>query len=458
LRYNKIYGWEKNLKKIVGILKTMFTKITSFIETNFKKGFKVIILSFFCISLSTTYTGAQQNQLLQKIEALVNDEIISAYDLNQRLGLVVASTGGVNTEEEYLKLRDQVLKSMVDERLQLQEAREYEVVISDAEVEDAFTRIAESFGQDSQTLEVTLAKEYNSSKRSLTDQLRAEYTWQRLVQGKLGSQVVISDEDVEASIDRMKANAGKFEYSVSEIYFILDNPSRDSVVKQAAERVHQQLIDGAQFSLVARQFSESSSAARGGDLGWVSADQLDPQISSSLETMEVLETSNPIKTAGGYSIITLSDRRRILSNDPLDVELDLWQIYKPYIGNPTQEKADALSAVFAESSNGITSCADISQVAAEIGTSDSGKLGDISLRQLSPQMRPLFIGLEDGHPTQPATSNDGVRMFFVCGRTDPEIKEPSFDEMFGQLEQQRLSMMARRYLRDLRRDAIIDYR
>ena len=174
--------------------------------------------------------------------------------------------------------------------------------------------------------------------------------------------------------------------------------------------------------------------------------------------MDVLELSKPIKTAGGYSIISLNDRRRILSNDPLDVELDLWQISKPYEGEFNEENANALANIFAEASEGITSCADISQVAEKIGTTLFGQIGELSLRSLSPQMRPLFNDIPDGHPTEPAISEDAVRVFFVCGRKEPEIKEPDFDQMLLQLEQQRLSMMARRYLRDLRRDAIIDYR
>lgn len=132
-------------------------------------------------ALTMVMTSASTSQeILQKIEALVNDEVISAYDLQQRLGLVVAATGGVRNQEELLRLREQVLSSMVDEKLQLQEAAEFEVEVSQAEIDDAYIRVAVNFNQSPESFEGFLGQ-YGSSKNSLTSQLRAEFAWQTLV-------------------------------------------------------------------------------------------------------------------------------------------------------------------------------------------------------------------------------------------------------------------------------------
>lgn len=400
---------------------------------------------------------AVPQEILQKIEVLVNDEIISAYDLRQRLGLVIISTGGVSNQEELDRLTEQVLKSMVDERLQLQEAASFELVIPEAQLEDAFQRVAANFGQTPQQFDATLVQ-YGSSRRSLFDQLRAEFAWQELVRGRLGVQVVISDEEVEATLDQMEENTGKFEYRISEIYLIVDIPSRDTFVLQRAQRLIQQMNDGAQFQAVARQFSESATAARGGDLGWMAEGRMALEIETAVRNMDVLDVSPPIRSAGGYYVVQLRDRRRILSADPLDLELEVHQIAYTFDPESTRELTDAWIIKANAVRANYNGCEFIPQMAEELGVTTFGSAGFISLRNLGAELRGQLEPLEIGVPSPPVASADAIRIFFVCSKRQPEIEKPSFDVVFGQLEEQRLAMMARRYLRDLRRDSIVDYR
>lgn len=414
-------------------------------------------LAALALSLVTSAAPSAQ-EILEKIEVLVNDEVISAYDVQQRLGLVVASTGGVRNQEELMRLRDQVLSSMVDERLQLQEAAQYEVEVSDAEIDDAYMRVSSNFNQTPENFEEFLTG-FGSSRLTLTDQLRAEFAWQALVRGRLGSQVTISDEDVESTIEQIKANKGKYEYRLSEIYLILDNPNRAKIVRQRAERLVKQVADGAQFAVVARQFSESATAARGGDLGWVGESQLTPEVEAAVSKLAVLEISEPITTAGGVYVLQLRDRRRILSADPLDVQLDLTQVVLPFDNESTQEDLEGWAAKAEELRPTITSCAQSQTFADQLpeGTVHM-PIGFISLRELGPELASTLGQLTEGMPSEPLASQDGIRVFFVCGTQQPDIKPPDFDTVFNRLTEQRLTMMARRYLRDLRRDAIVDYR
>lgn len=405
-----------------------------------------------------TLTASSSQEILQKIEALVNDEVISAYDLQQRMGLVVAATGGVRNQEELMRLRDQVLSSMVDEKLQLQEAAEFEVEVSEEEIDDAYFRVSSNFNQTPENFEKFLTQ-YGSSKFSLTEQLRAEFAWQTLVRGRLGSQVSISDEDVESSIAQMKANTGKYEYRLSEIYLILDSPNRTEIVKQQASRLIKQVADGAQFTVVARQFSESATAARGGDLGWVAEGQMAPAVEAVVQKLALLEISEPIATPGGVYVMQLRDRRRILSADPLDVQLEIIQVVFPFNKETTQEVIDAWVAQTDALRPTVTSCEQATAFAEQLpeGTVYS-KVGLISLRDLGPALAAKLGPLAEGVPSQPLAAQDGIRIFFVCGREQPDIQPPDFDTVYSRLQEQRLTMMARRYLRDLRRDAIVDYR
>lgn len=417
-----------------------------------------LIFGFTVSTVNIETTQAQE--VLQKIEALINDEVISAYDVNQRMGLIVATTGGIKTQEQFLQLKKQVLDTMINERLQMQEAKEWEVVITDAEVEGTYVRIAQNMGKNPDEFETFLAQ-YGASKQTLVDQVKAEFAWQTLVQGRLGSQVVISDDEVDEYLVRMKANTGKFEYRVGEIYLVVSNPERDAEIKETAERLIKQITEGANFQQMARQFSQSSSAAKGGDMGWIQEGNFNQTLEEEVKKLEVGQYSTvPVKTPGGYYILGLSDRRKILSIDPLDVSLDLRQIYLAFSAETTQEMAETTVKLLADLDyTEYQGCDAIPALAEKVKATTHGALGEgLVLRQLNPELRNFVEGLSIGEPSKPSLSNDGLRVFYVCGRTEPKVTMPTADQIFQQLEQQRLAMMARRYLRDIRRDAIIDKR
>ncbi len=424
------------------------------------KGLIALVLTFVASGIylsGAMVKPAQAQEILQRIEALVNDEIISGYDLQQRVGLIIAASSSPPNEEELEDLNKQVLRSMVDERLQLQEAAEFEVEIDDAQLEDAFRNIAANFQQTPEQFELFLFNS-GSSKAALFSQLRAEFAWQAIVNGRLGSQVSISDEEVDERIDRIIANKGKYEYRIAEIYLIVDNPTRRNQVMQTADRLYEQLGRGAQFYLLARQFSETSSASSGGDMGWVSEDQLPREIKDVVSQMDVGATSIPIFAGSAYHILNLLDRRRILSVDPMDVEIELHNMFYPFTEGTTQESAEAFLTKAEALMPSMNSCEQIEGFSEQLEIPEFGLIANIPLRQLNPRLKPIIVNLETGQASQPVVSDDGVRFFIVCGKVTPEIVEPTFDQVFGQLEQERLALMARRYLRDLRRDSIVDYK
>ena len=400
---------------------------------------------------------ASGQQVLQRIEALANDEIISALDLQQRLGLIVALAGGINSEEELLLLRDQVLKAMVDEKLKVQEANQFDVMVVEGDIVDAYARVSASYNMTPEQFDQFLGQ-YGTGRETMMEQFRAEFQWQRLVSGRLGSQIVISDEEISAALQRMLDNVGKYEYRVGEIYLIIDNPVRADAVEEVAKNLVRQIREGGPFKAIAQQFSDSASAARGGDLGWVAEGQLSDELNEALLALEPGTYSDPIRTAGGFYILYLEDRRRILSADPLDEELDLWQIYYEFNEDTTEEKFLDWRNRATVVADRLSSCEAIPEEAEGLDNADFGRIGLISLRDLGPELRGFLVDVELEHSSRPITTPDGIRLFIICGRVVPDISPPTEDELYGQLQSRRLAMMERRYLRDLRRDAIIDYR
>jgi len=396
-------------------------------------------------------------QVPQRIVALVNDEPVSAYDVVQRLRLTIASIGGIESQEQLARLEEQVVRNIVDDKLKLQEAAEFELVIPPGDLERAFASQAQNFNQSPQQFEDYLAQ-LGVDKAIYLEQMESEIAWGELVNGRLGRMANVAQEEVEQELGRIKANAGKPEYQLSEIYLLVSNPSRVLQVQQTAQRLVSQLREGGNFAAYARQFSQSTTAASGGALGWVTTDQLDDALAQALESLEVGELSMPVRTPGGFHILKLEDRRRVLGADMLDMQIDVKQIFMPMNALNSEKAMIDFVDQYDALRPSMTSCADIDSYASELNAPATSNLGTVRLRELPTDLRPLVRDLEVGHPTRPTRMQDGFRIFFVCDRSMPKVEMPTFEEVIDRLERQKLAMMARRYLRDLRRNAVVDYR
>lgn len=425
----------------------------------------VLLLAALLVPLQTSAQSALQQspdsnlRVPQRIVALVNDEPISAYDVLQRLRLTIAQVGGIENQEELARLEEQVIRNMVDDKLKIQEARQFEVEITDTDADDAFARQADGMGMSSQEFEAQLAQ-MGVSKAVFLEQIKAEIAWSSLVNGRFGNSAQPSTEEVEQEIDQLKSNAGKPEYLLSEIFFLVSDAAQEEAVRRNAGRIVQQIRQGeAIFSAFAQQFSQSSTAAAGGSMGWVTADQLNPVLSDALSELQLDQVTDPIRAGGGYYVLQVNDRRRVLEADPLDAEMDLRSLLLPLDEKTGEERiARFLDDVETLKSRDDTTCERLDRYATELGSNQPVRLGQLSLRDLGRQMRPILQNLRIGEPSRPVTMPDGLRVFFVCGRDKPEVEMPTYDDIAERLESQHLAMIARRYLRDLRRNAIIDYR
>ncbi|WP_417457001.1 peptidylprolyl isomerase [Kordiimonas sp.] len=419
---------------------------------------QIVKHSLMGISFAALLAGAAQSQqAINSIEVLVNDEPLSSFDINQRLRLVIAVAGGVESEQEFLKVREQVIRSMVDEKLQLQEAATVDLTIEEAQLEEFFARRAQGLGQTPEQFATALAS-IGSSKQTMMDQMEAEIAWSQLVQGRLGSFVSVSDEEVEAYIQRIYDNKGKFEYRLAEIVLLVDSPEQEASVKANADDLVTRIRSGASFPDLAQQLSASSTAAVGGDLGWITAEDLDPDYAKAIEGVAVGDVADPLRTAGGYVILAQRDRRRILTADPLDTQISLRQVHLTPEKMADAEAVANFRSVAETLSSQETSCAQVAQYVEDSGADGRAEIGVLRYRDLQPQIRTAVEGAEIGKASELLTMEDGLRVLFVCAREEATVQEPDFDAVYNQMEQQRLSMMGRRYLRDLRRDAIVDYR
>ena len=391
-----------------------------------------------------------------KATAIVNGEVITQTDIDQRLALLAIANGGQIPAGEVESLRQQVLRNLIDETLEIQAADTEKIEVKDADIDRTVARVAQNVKQTPDQLATYLGANHSSIK-SLRRQIQAEIAWQRLQRAKIESGVSVGDDEVKAVLDRMNASKGTEEYRVGEI-FLSSNPGNQAEVAANATRIIDQLKNGASFAGYARQYSEASTAAVGGDLGWVRPEQLPAPLAATLRQMGPGTISNPIPVAGGISILAVQDTRKILTADPRDAVLSLKQVSIAFPQGTSRQQAEPVVARFAEAARNVGGCGGADKIATdfhgEVVTSDQ-----VKMRDLPPALQQMMLPMQVGQATQPFGSiEEGVRVLVICGRDEVSADAPSFDEVYNQLNEERVNLRARRYLRDLRRDAVIEFR
>ncbi len=396
----------------------------------------------------------------EKIVAVVNGDIITTGDVVARGRMFALSTGLPITPEVLDRLRPQIVRQLVDERLRLQEAQRRKIVIPDREIASAITDIEQRNGLPPGRLADSL-KGQGVALRTLIDQTRVQIGWSRVLRQELGSKADISEADV-ADQDRIfKQQVGKPEYRVGEIFIPIDDPARATDAQRFAETVIGQLRAGAPFGVVAAQFSQSQTALQGGDLGWVSANELDPAVAAVVTQMPVGAVANPTRVPGGFSIVTLRAKREIGRDRSTVVELR--QAFYPFVGtvnptNPTEQQKRAVEQAQAASRT-VHSCGDVEEANKRAGAARPSNPGEIRLEGVgSPPLRALLTTTPISQATKPIISGDGVAVLMVCKREEKVASAPSKEETTNRLLSERIELASRQLLRDLRRRAVMDER
>ena len=388
---------------------------------------------------------------------IINGEVITGTDVDQRVALVVAANGGKAAPDEMERLRMQVLRNLMDETLQIQEAKAQDMEVSDAEVDETYERIArQNFGQDPKAMDAYLIK-IGSSPQSLKRQIRGELAWQRLLRRNVTPYVNVSDDEVREAITRMEQAKGQDEYRVGEIFLYANSENHDAVA-QNAMKIVEQIKGGGNFVAYARQFSEASTAPVGGDLGWVRLGMLPAELQQPVASLEAGQMVGPVEVRGGFSIVLLIDKRKVLTADPRDAVLSLKQVSLKFPAGTTEAVANQQAQTFASAIGGAKGCAAADAVAKQLGaeviTNDQ-----VKARDLPGPLAAMVLNLNVGQATPPFGSlTDGVSVLMLCGRDDPKLAgDPTFDDVEGQILDERINRRSQGYLRDLRRDAVIDY-
>lgn len=397
-------------------------------------------------------------QQVQSIAALVNDKVISAYDLEQRVRLVVSTSGLEATPETLKRIREQVLRTLVDEELQLQEAEKDKIKIPDEEINLAIARLAQRNGMTRPQILQILA-ESGVSENTLRRQIKASMAWDTLTQRRFSSRISVTEEDINQQMEQLQANADEPQYWVLEIFMGFESPEEEKSVARTAERLVEDLRTGqASFSSLARQFSQSASASAGGDIGWVTKEDLPPEIGRVINTMRKGALSIPLRTVNGYYIIALRDKRIGIGAPPEQTKLKLKQVVVPALPDFPEKFLRMAGGIAGQITQQAPSCDEVEVVARSVPNGRSSDLGTRRVSELTEQFQEAVAGLSKGDVTPPVRSEAGFHVLFVCDREIEGSMMPPREAIEDRIFQQELSMVQRRFLRDLRRDATVEIR
>lgn len=392
---------------------------------------------------------------LHTIERIVDDQPISSYDVEARLRMVLTTAGQPPSEESLQRIRAQVLQTLIDERIQLQEAESLGITVQDQEIQEAIATIEENNRMPEGAL-VSALTERGVDINTLISQIRATIAWRKVISQRVRGRVQISEEDIDAYLTDLRQKGGT-EYLLSEIFIAAPTPQDLSQARSLAQDLRQQVRNGTQFTALARQFSQAPTAAAGGDLGWIEAEQLDSRLTRALDTVPVGQVSAPVEVDDGYYLLALRDRREFGAEGQQQLFYDLRRYYAPFDPSASDAAKVAVLRRAERARSEIAGCSDIEPVAERYGAQGID-MGAMRLQDLPAPLRPYVEGLEVGGKTQALPLTDGILILMLCNKETRTLELPDREQVRETLLNRRLDLEARRYLRDLRQNAMIETR
>jgi peptidyl-prolyl cis-trans isomerase SurA len=391
-----------------------------------------------------------------RVVARVNDDAISDYEVNQRVILAIRTTNQADSPDLRQRIAPQMLRQMIDERLQIQDAKKLGLRATDGEIAQRVGEIERSANLAPGQFKLYL-QQFGVPYEVAAQQLEATISWLKIVRRRIRGQVDVSDTEIDDALARMRANIGKTESRVGEIFIPIDRPDQAEEARRAADRVVEQLRRGAPFQTLAQQFSHGATAQAGGDLGWILPGTLDPALDAAIEKLPAHGTSDPIRTSAGWHILFVADRRAFASARPDEIRLNLVQLTLALPVNASGAEVDQATSEAQRAMGKVHQCGDLHLLARSMKGASSGDLSNVrvadlvSNRQMYDDIPKLAIGAVAG----PYRVAEGLQIVSLCAK-EGNNGLPTRDSISQQIILTKLEAASRRYMRDLRRSATID--
>ncbi|MEZ5690108.1 MAG: peptidylprolyl isomerase [Rickettsiales bacterium] len=422
------------------------------------------ILYYGCISLFVAIspfcihkTQAKEAASL-KIEAVVGEKIISSFDVDSRIKFIIKTTGLPDNAEMKANIRPQVINTLINESLQLQEAEKNNIKIDKNEVEQAI-RTIEVQRQIPEGGILSMLNKHKVPLDTFKKQIKAQIAWSKLLNKNIRPLIKINDEEVKfiQSYSFAEQEKNIKEIKISVINLPVENPKDELKIKNLAEKLFYELRRGADFHAIARQFSANNDISA----FWIRPEQLEPNIAEELKsTAKKGAVTRPIRTENGFNIVKIIDIKSTKKGLPIDYEITLKEILFKLSPDSSDEEKRSLTRVAEQIMKNPGKCD--SKELEYTGTSGDYRpivsIQKLKMSQLSSALKAIVKNLEEGDISTPFASKQGVRMYMLCSKKQSSNSLIMLSKIKDNLFRQKFEIEAKKYLIDLRRKAFIEVR
>jgi len=416
----------------------------------------------FACAATAQQSGSNRVVLLDRIVAVVNEDVITRRDLDDRIKVVVGQLRQQGTTPPPADvLQKQVLERMIYAHVQLQFAKETGLRVDDGQLDKALARIAEDNKISLATMRETLEKDGVSFAKFRED-IRDEITMSRLREREVDNKITVADSEVDNLLTATHQEGKLEEYNVSHILIRVPeqaSPEQISDRRARAEQALAQINSGADFRQVAASFSEAPDAIQGGSMGWREPARLPAIFAEAIKGLKNGEVSGVLRSPNGLHIVRLNDRRG--QNAPHIVS----QTHPRHILIKTSEVVSENDARerLVKLKERLDNNADFAELARlqseDASASRGGDLGWLSPGDTVPEFEKAMDELKPGQISGPVRSPFGWHLIQVMERRTQDMSQQQ------QRLQARLSLRAQKseeayqeWLRQLRDKAFVDYR
>jgi peptidyl-prolyl cis-trans isomerase SurA len=445
-------------------------KMGDIVLTAIKRCSLVVVLLLSPISFAQDKSAGKQPVLVDAIVAVVNTDVITLKELDDRVRLVEQRLKRQNTQMPPREiLQRQLLERMIVTRAQMQMAKDSGIRVDDIMLDRAVSRIAEQNQLSLQTFRDQLERDGLSFAR-FREEIREEITLQRLREREVDNKLQIGESEVDnyLAASAGKSDAGQQEINLAQILVrVPENASAQQIAerRKRAETAIAQLKSGADFAKTAASFSDAGDALNGGDLGWRSVSRLPQLFVDAVEKINEGEIAPLVRSANGFHIIRLNGRRAAtLAKDASGTMLQ--QTHARHIlikVNQIVSSSEArrkLVELRERLGNKAAKFEDLARLYSNDGSaSKGGDLGWIYPGDTVPEFERAMNALSPGEVSQPIESPFGFHLIEVLERKTEEVSRERQRMMARQsLREQKLDEAYEDWLRQLRDRAYVEYR
>jgi peptidyl-prolyl cis-trans isomerase SurA len=398
------------------------------------------------------------------IVAVVNSELVTSVELNQRLERVQADArrAGAKLPDE-ATLRQQILDGLIDERVQVTHAREAGVRVDEAEVDRAVANVAAQNQLTVAQLRERLradGMDYVRFRLNLRDQLMVE----RVREREVIARIRVNDDEVDKLLQEQQAQqGGEPQINLAQILVTVPEGASAQVLAEREARVAQALARlraGEDFAQVARALSEDANREAGGEIGLRPASRL-PDL--FLEASRALSlgayTPNAVRSGAGFHLLKLIDRQQPAANKVRQARVRHILLRVPEGGSP-DAVVQRMEEVRRQIERGEQPFETIARRISEDGSAaEGGDLGWASVGQFVPEFEQAMAGLAPGSVSAPVVSRFGVHLIQVQERREVDV-DPALqrEQARGQLREQKFEPAYLEWVKELRLRAFIELR